>query len=71
MTIKEQIEDLTNFNIVNKVKDLLNKFDKEKATITKVGNITELEGSVVVADISAKVDELIAALKAAGVIDNA
>jgi hypothetical protein len=69
--IKAAAEGVNFFNVLEKVKAVAlaaDAVDAEKLNATQASTVSELAGSEVVADISAKVDEIIAALKTAGVI---
>jgi hypothetical protein len=71
VTIKAAAEGVNFFNVLEKVKAIAvaaEAADAGKLNATQGPTVAALAGSVVVADISAKVDEIIAALKTAGVI---
>ena len=66
--IKAAAEGVNFFNVLEKVKAVALAADAVDAEKLNATTVSELAGSEVVADISAKVDEIIAALKTAGVI---
>jgi hypothetical protein len=70
-TVEQSVEGVNFFNVVEKLKAVAvatSEADSKKLTAKQATVVAPLAGSVVVAAISAKLDEVILALKTAGVI---